>query len=190
MNKEMQRYTHYGPPLLLAVLCALAQGLGWIEYLRFERALIGPEPWRLLTAHVVHLGWMHLALNLAGLGLIWALFGRRLEPWAWAVALVVCALAVSLGLWWHDTDLAWYVGLSGALHGLLVLGALAALKAERRMALLVLAGIALKLGWEQYSGGDTGTAALVGGAVIVNAHLYGALGGMLCAPLLAVAHRG
>lgn len=186
----MQRYTHYWPPLSLAVLCVLAQGLGWVEPLRFDRALIDDEPWRLLTAHVVHLGWMHLALNLAGLGLIWVLFGRRLAPWAWGVGLAVCAMAVGLGLWWRDTDLAWYVGLSGMLHGLLVLGTLAALKAERRTALLVLAGIALKLAWEQHSGGDSGTAALVGGAVIVNAHLYGALGGLLCAPLLFIIRRG
>lgn len=170
-------------PLLLMATSVMAQGMGWVDVLHYDRGLVAAEPWRLLTAHVVHLGWMHLALNLVGLGLIWVLFGRRLVPWAWTVALVVCALAVSLGLWWRDADLAWYVGLSGVLHGLLVLGALAALKTERRTALLVLAGIALKLAWEQYSGGDAGTAALVGGAVIVNAHLYGALGGLLCAPL-------
>jgi len=187
MNTYSEAMQRWWPPLLLITVCLMAQALGWVDALRYERSLAAAEPWRLLTAHVVHLGWMHLALNLAGLCLIWALFGRRLAPWAWGVALVVCALTVGLGLWWRDADLAWYVGLSGVLHGLLVLGALAALRAEPRTALLVLAGVALKLVWEQYSGGDSGTAALVGGAVIVNAHLYGALGGLLCAPLVSAA---
>lgn len=190
MNKYSDSIKRWWPPLLLAAVCLLVQALDWVDALRYERSLLAAEPWRLFTAHVVHLGWVHLVLNLAGLLLIWALFGRALRPWAWGAALLVCALAVSLGLWWRDTDLAWYVGLSGVLHGLLVLGALASLPTERRMALLVLVGVAAKLAWEQYSGGDTGTAALVGGAVIVNAHLYGALGGLLSVPLLASARRG
>lgn len=168
-------------PLLAAVVSFAAQGFGWEVALRYERSLIASEPWRLLSAHLVHLGWEHLVLNLIGLVLIWALFGPVLRPWAWAAAFVWCALVVSCGLYWRDTELAWYVGLSGVLHGLLVLGAVLRLRGERWMALLILAGVAVKLAWEQHVGGDIGTAVMVGGAVIVNAHLYGALGGLLCA---------
>lgn len=184
MNRHAELILHWWPPLLVAIVCIAAQALGWVDALRFERALTGAEPWRLLSGHLVHLGWAHVGMNLAGLMLIWALFGHALKPWVWVAAFVACALAVGLGLYWHDTDLAWYVGLSGVLHGLLVLGALASLRAERRMALLLLVGIAAKLAWEQFTGVDTGTAALVGGAVIVNAHLYGALGGLACVPLV------
>jgi rhomboid family GlyGly-CTERM serine protease len=181
--------SYWWPPLVVAVVCASAQGLGWGEALRYEQALIGAEPWRLLSGHLVHLGWMHLGLNLAGLALIWALVGHALRSWAWGVAFALSALTVGGGLYLHDTGLAWYVGLSGVLHGLLVFGAVAGLHTERRMALTLLVGVAAKLAWEQLSGGDVGTAELVGGAVIVNAHLYGALGGLAAVPLLLLRGR-
>ena len=34
------------------------------------------EYWRLLSGHFAHLGYPHLALNLAGLLLVWLLVGR------------------------------------------------------------------------------------------------------------------
>ncbi len=190
MNGHNAIVTRWWPPLLVVVTCLAAQALGWVEAWRFERGLIAAEPWRLLSAHFVHLGWMHLSLNLGGLLLIWALFGHFVRPAGWAVALLLCALAVGIGLYVFDTALAWYVGLSGVLHGLLVLGAWAARRAEARTALVVLLAIAAKLAWEQITGADTGTAQLVGGAVVVNAHLYGALGGLLCVPLVAFSRRG
>lgn len=171
-------------PLCVAVLCLAIQLSGATEGLRYERALIGEQPWRLVTGHLTHLGWAHLWLNLAGLALIWVLFGHLLQIRTWVAALVVSALMVSGGLYLFDTDLAWYVGLSGVLHGLLVLGALASWREEPRIALLLLAVAAAKLAWEQFTGIDTGTGRLVGGAVIVNAHLYGALGGLACIPLM------
>lgn len=176
-------FANWWLPLLAAAVSLAAQGFGWEGALRYERSLIATEPWRLLSAHLVHLGWEHLVLNLIGLVLIWALFGPALRPWAWAVAFVLCALVVSGGLYWRDTGLDWYVGLSGVLHGLLVLGAALRLRGERWTALIILAGVAVKLAWEQQVGGDIGTAVMVGGAVIVNAHLYGALGGLACAAL-------
>lgn len=190
MNGRNAILRQWWPPLLVAGVCIAAQALGWTGVLRFERGLIAAEPWRLLGAHFVHLGWMHLALNLGGLALMWALFGRGLRPSAWAGALLLCALAVGGGLYLRDTTLAWYVGLSGVLHGLLVVGAVAALRTELRSALLLLLAVGAKLAWEQFTGADTGTAQLVGGDVVVNAHLYGALGGLLCVPLVAFVGLG
>lgn len=184
MNDLRQRLQHWWPPLVLVALSITFQGLGWMESLRYERALLGSEPWRLVSGHLIHLGWNHLLLNLAGLLLIWGLFGQAMRPWVWGAAVVACALTVSGGLYLRDPTLDWYVGLSGVLHGLLLLGALAALRRERPMALLLLAMVVAKLLWEQLGGASSATAELVGGAVIVNAHLYGALGGLLCAPLL------
>jgi membrane associated rhomboid family serine protease len=73
--------------------------------------------------------------------------------------------------------LQWYVGLSGVLHGLLTAGAVAWWRLEDRRLTLVLWLILLtKLTWEQWHGalplsGDLN--------VIVNAHLYGAIGGAM-----------
>lgn len=150
--------------------------------LRYSRpAIAAGEVWRLLTGHLVHLGAAHLALNAAGTVLIAALVGHHLGLRAWAATTIVCALAVAAGLWWLAPQIDWYVGLSGVLHGLLVAGAIAALasRRERVFALIVLAVIATKLAWEQALGPTPGTAALSGGPVVTEAHLFGALGGLL-----------
>ncbi len=151
------------------------------QLLRYERgAILQGEAWRLLTAHLVHLGPSHLLLNLAGLGLVQLLVGPYLPPRAWWAALLLAGLAVSGGLLLLDPGLRWYVGLSGALHGLLAAGALAALLAGGAPweGGLLLALLAAKLAWEQLAGPLPGSEAAAGGPVVVDAHLYGALGGL------------
>src|SRR3569623_2737413 len=80
-------WLHHGLPLLLALsslLIALA-GPDASVALRYERAaILDGEMWRLVSGHLVHLGWSRLVLNLAGLALIWGLYQRRLagfERW-------------------------------------------------------------------------------------------------------------
>lgn len=178
-----RRAWHHALPLALALLSlaiALA-GDAAAELLRYERArLVAGEWWRLLSGHLVHLGWSHLVLNLAGLALIWGLFRQALATAAWWWIALASALAVSAGLYLFEPDLVWYVGLSGVLHGLFVAGLLAALQRERWWGdALLLAVVAAKLGWEQSYGALPGTGAMAGGDVIVDAHLYGAVGGVL-----------
>lgn len=151
-----------------------------VRLLRFERSAIqAGEIWRLLTAHLTHLGWSHLMLNLAGLLLVWLLCGNSLPVRLWWVVLVVCALGVSLGLLLFDPSLKWYVGLSGVLHGLLVAGSIAAWSTGQRDSLLLLVAVGLKLAWEQMLGPLPGSEASAGGRVVVDAHLYGACTGAL-----------
>ena len=91
---------------------------------------------------------------------------------------VLNALFISLGLLLWLPGLTWYVGLSGILHGMLLAGALTlCLQAQREMWWLV--GIVLaKLAWEFWQGASPTTEAEIGGAVIIEAHLLGALGGL------------
>ena len=148
--------------------------------LRFQHdAVIHGQLWRLLSGNFVHLGWSHLGMNLAGLILIWALFGRLLSSTTWLVVLIGSSLGVSLGLLIFDPALVWYVGLSGTLHGLFVAGAVASLRAGYRLEWLLLVVLAGKLTWEQFNGAVPGSTSLAGGAVIVNAHLYGAISGLV-----------
>jgi len=170
---------HVSPPLVLALAALLAQSLGSLETLRLERGLWLEQPWRLITGQLMHLGWTHLAMNLAGLGVVWLILARYLSAWQWWLTVLICGAGVNLGLLAFSTSIDWYVGLSGILHGLLAAGALARLKREPMLALL-LAGLTAKLAWEQFTGQDPGTAQLIGGAVIVDAHLYGALAGAVC----------
>ena len=180
---RVQRLPTWALPAGIAALCVLVAIVDGGSALRYERALVGAEPWRLVTAHQVHLGWMHLALNLAGLAAVWALLGPQLRPGTWLAVFLTCALGVSGGLRVLDPDLEWYVGLSGVLHGMFVAGALAGLRRARLFHGLLLAGVVVKVAWEQYAGVDVGSAELVGGAVVVNAHLYGVLAGFACLPL-------
>ncbi len=175
------------PLLLSALMLALALfGDDARVPLRFDRAaILDGQWWRLLSAHLVHLGGPHLLMNLAGLWLVWALVGPALSSRSWLIVLLADALITGLGLLIFNPQLAWYVGLSGVLHGLLVAGAMADIRAGRRSTWLLLAALAFKLGWEQLAGPLPGSEASAGGTVIVDAHLYGALGGLLLSPLLS-----
>ena len=181
--------------IAVAALLALAAALqlaGAGPALRYSReAVAGGQVWRLVTASLVHLGPAHLALNAAGTVLIAALVGAHLRPPGWAGAWLACALAVGAGLWWGQPQIGWYVGLSGVLHGLVVTGAIAALheRRERLFATVVLAAIAGKLAWEQWSGAMPGTARLAGGPIVTEAHLYGALGGVFAGTVAFVGHH-
>ncbi len=166
----------------LLLLAAILQVSGLTPLLRYSRdAIAAGELWRLATGHLLHLGPAHFALNAVGTMLAAALVGPQLRPFAWVWVWLACALSVSGGLWWLQPEVGWYVGMSGVLHGLIVAGAVTGLGdyRERLFAAVVLVAIAAKLGWEQWSGAIPGTTALAGGSVITEAHLYGAVGGLL-----------
>lgn len=169
-------------PLLLALMsvaAALAGGAGRAA-LRFEReAIAGGELWRLVTGHLVHLGASHLVLNLAGLFLVWLLVGDRHTPVRWWLVTGFSVAVIDLGFWFLDPQLSWYVGLSGLLHGLLMAGVAAGLRqAPLESAILGLVVIG-KIAVEQVTGPLPGSEETSGGPVVVNAHLYGAVAGLL-----------
>jgi rhomboid family GlyGly-CTERM serine protease len=171
--------------LLLAALVLLSlAGENWQSLLRYERAgvLDRAEYWRLFTAHLVHGSALHLLLNVAGLGLIAALFSRDYSLRAWLLILAASMAAIDLGFVLYEPQLQWYVGFSGVLHGALAAGAIAWWRHESRALALSLSSILVaKLAWEQYHG----ALPLSGNMpVIVDAHLYGAIGGAITASIL------
>lgn len=181
---------HWAMPIAVAAIALLLQAIGEIEVWRLQRGLVLAEPWRLASGQLMHLGWTHLMMNLAGLGIVWALFGRDLRAWQWTGAILACAAGVSLGLLWFSPDLDWYVGFSGILHGLLA--AVVLVRIFRRpnvLTVLLLVGLVAKLAWEQFASGDASTAHLIGGTVIVDSHLYGALAGAAWGGFLVLSRR-
>jgi len=171
--------------VVLIALILLFSGETGREWLRFERSGIAAgELWRLLTGHLVHLGVSHAFLNLAGLVLVWFLVGRAFDwkQWLWVMAGSVGA--IDLGLWFGAPSLEWYVGLSGLLHGMLGAGIVAGIVARSGEALILAVVVAGKLAWEQFAGPLPGSETTSGGAVIVDAHLYGVIGGTLVAAML------
>lgn len=178
-------------PLVLAAVVVLLQLLGpdVLRELRYERAdILSGQIWRLMSGHLVHLGWSHLALNAAALGVIWLLFRQEWPQRVWLLIFIIDSLAISAGLLAFHPQLDWSVGLSGALHGLFAAGATSALRTGHRPAALMLGILAAKLLWEQLYSPMPGSEQWIGGAVITAAHLYGALTGLLLAAVLP--HRG
>lgn len=179
------------PAVLAALSLLLAGGGDGIrEALAWERTgLSSGEWWRLCTGHLVHLGWSHLGLNLAGLGLVWYLVGDRLNVRQWLIVAGASVAAMDAGFWFLAPWLDWYVGLSGLLHGLLGAGLLAGLWRRDREAAVIAAFVVAKLAWEQLAGPLPGSESTAGGTVIVDAHLYGAVGGVLGALAAGVTVR-
>jgi rhomboid family GlyGly-CTERM serine protease len=168
--------------IVIVALALLISGDAGREWLRFDRTGIAAgEAWRLLTGHLVHLGVTHALLNLVGLALVWFLVGRTFSSrqWLWVIAGSVAAIDV--GLWFGNPSLEWYVGLYGLLHGMLSAGIVAGLVARSREAAVLAVVVAGKLAWEQFAGPLPGSEATSGGAVIVDAHLYGVVGATLVA---------
>jgi len=153
--------------------------------LRYDRAAIGSgQFWRLLSAHFVHLGWGHALLNVAALLLILWLFGNGVPPMRWVWTGLAAALSVDVGLWVLHPDVSWYVGMSGVLHGLVAAAGVWLMWTAPGIGIPVLAALAGKIGWETVSGPLPMSADLSGGDVIVQAHLWGAIGGIISGIIL------
>jgi rhomboid family GlyGly-CTERM serine protease len=164
-----------------------------VAALRFERAAVaGGQFWRLLTGHLVHLGWSHLLLNIAGLALIWALLGQCYRPLQWLMIVALSAAGIDAGFLWLQPGLQWYVGLSGILHGMLAAGVVSnwAAGGQGRLEAAVLGVFLLgKLAYEHFAGATPSSEWLAGGPVVTEAHLYGACGGLLAAVMLEFGKR-
>lgn len=171
-----------GLALLLACLFLLVPvlwGEAGLRALRYERAALAHgELWRLITAHWVHLNLRHASLNVLGLALMWVLFARDYAPRQWLLVALAAVLAIDAGLWQWDSTVQWYVGSSGALHGVMAAGTLAHLKRRESEGWILALFLAGKLLYEQ----RLGPLPLSGSApVVVDAHLFGVLGGLAAA---------
>ena len=150
--------------------------------LSYNRAALAQgEWWRLLTAHFVHMDAGHALLNGLGVVLMWALFARDYSPLRWLAIYLFSALTISAGLWMFDPQIEWYVGASGALHGVMTAGTLAHLRRRDLDGWILAVFIVGKLAYEQLAG----SMPFAGAAhTVVDAHLYGAVGGLALALLL------
>jgi rhomboid family GlyGly-CTERM serine protease len=120
-------------------------------------------------------------LNGLGVVLMWALFARDYSPLRWLSIWLFAGMTVSTGLWFLNREIDWYVGASGALHGVMSAGTLAHLRRRDLDGWILPVFVTGKLAYEQFSGalpfaGSPDT--------LVDAHLYGAVGGVVLALFL------
>jgi rhomboid family GlyGly-CTERM serine protease len=174
----------YGATLLACVALILAlSGLGeWgRNTLQYERiALAHGQWWRLLSGHLVHLGWRHALLNCAGLTLLWMLFAREFPPRRWLWIALLAAASIDAGLWLLQPTVDWYLGASGVLHGAWAAGACAMYRRGDGSGAALLLLLIVKLVYEQQSGASLFDGEL---PLVSAAHLYGTLGGLIGALL-------
>jgi rhomboid family GlyGly-CTERM serine protease len=177
--------------VLLAVCLVLAGGGDELRDLgRYDRhAIEAGEYWRLVTGHFVHLGFGHLWPNVAALAIVGLLFEDVFRNADWWRLCAASAAAIDLGLYVLDPEVAWYVGLSGVLHGLVAAGALALIVRRQTLGALLAIGLTGKIVFEQIAGPVPFTATSVGGPVVVAAHLYGSIGGVLMQAATEITRR-
>jgi rhomboid family GlyGly-CTERM serine protease len=177
----------YSVPLAIGIMAAALE-LGGEPVrlaLRYQRdAIAAGEFWRLASGHLVHLGVSHMLMNVAALAVLWFVLSPYLKTPDWVASALASMAAIDAGLYFVDDQVLWYVGLSGMLHGFWASASVMAI-GQRRIEGLVLGLLLIgKLLYESMAGSVGLTAAIAGGAVVTEAHAWGALGGFSSALVL------
>lgn len=171
-----------------AIFIAVMALLAWAHpivnpWLRYDRAaVLHGQLWRLITCQLVHLNLWHFLLNTSGLVLILFFFRDLLDRFRFWLWFLVGSLGVGLIFVLFDPGLSWYLGLSDLIQSLLVLCLLLGWRGNPVLHSLVLAVVVGKLIWEHSPGYDDNyLRAWIHAPVYVNAHLYGAIMGVVLA---------
>jgi len=185
---------HFLPVFSVVIIAILAfiieqtnLGNSFTSFFVYQRLSISKgEIWRLFTGHFLHTNSYHLLLNLAALIMLWLLHGRFYTQVNYALLFLFSALSTSLGIYYFSPDLLQYVGLSGVEHGVLVFGAIMDIRSKNRVGYLLLLGLCLKIVYEQTYGASTEVSNLINANIAIDAHLWGALGGLLFAMIYPI----
>ncbi len=122
-------FKHYKEHILVIVITLTSLIIMFFEpvsseWLRYQSAEVNQgQWWRILTANLCHSNWNHWALNISGLWLMDLFYQPVMSAKLRANLLLFCML-LNVTLLHFLLDIGWYVGLSGALHGYLIGGAL------------------------------------------------------------------
>ncbi|WP_305464020.1 rhombosortase [Photobacterium leiognathi] len=147
-----------------------------------RQAIINGELWRILTGNITHTNWAHLAMNAAAFAIISFIFRAHFHTKGYSLLILLLSLIIGLGLF--ATNITWYAGFSGVLHGIFAWGCIRDIQAKTKGGWLLLLGLTIKIGWEQYFGGSVSSEELIGVRVATEAHLIGAITGAVSALII------
>ncbi|WP_299798815.1 rhombosortase [uncultured Shewanella sp.] len=178
---------------MAAVITACCIFLYFLELeslLAFRRSAIGAgDYWRLISGNLLHTNHWHLVMNLAGLWVLLLLFKPHFSALSFtSVFILLCALQ-GLGLYLFFPLLSGYVGLSGMLHGLFTYGAIKDIAAGIKSGYLLLAGVFIKVGYEQIFGASEQVTQMIDARVATEAHLIGVVTGILLSILVGLLYK-
>jgi len=168
--------------VIIAIFAILAYFFNYAasELFVYQYQLISQgELWRTFTGHFFHTNGIHLLLNLAALVLLWALHGHFYSVKSYSLLFITSALICSAGLYFFSPEIHQYVGLSGVLHGVFVFGAIMDIRHKDKTGYLLFVGVWLKIAHEQFYGASEQVSSLINANVAIDAHLWGAIGGLL-----------
>jgi rhomboid family GlyGly-CTERM serine protease len=176
--------------LVLGILAISLLSQFFSQHLIFERSqILSGELWRLLSGHFVHVGFVHMLFNMAGLILTFHIFKPYFSDLEWVLITVSSSLLISAGFLLFLTTLHWYAGFSGVLHGLLAAGALVGISERSPLSAMILSILIAKIGFESILGPMQISEGIIRARIIVEAHLAGAASGSVTALCLIALRR-
>lgn len=190
-SKPLFRSVHFAPLLLAALLVAIySLGEGVASWLHYDRAqILSGQLWRAISCHFVHANLVHLCLNITGIIMTWFLWHAWFSPRYFVYGILFCAAGTGAGLLLFNPELDYYHGFSGVLHGLFAIGALAAARDRDWLGYLFGFLLVIKLLTEYLSGTAIIGTEFLRGPVITDAHLWGALTGLVVGSFMSFRRR-
>jgi rhomboid family GlyGly-CTERM serine protease len=179
MNQFLRKYAF---ALAISHICIISYLLLpksnlWMAY---DRVLVEDgQWWRLITANVIHLGGWHTLMNLASLWLISFIFQPLLKMSYWIswVLLLYFVNILAMHLW--TPHIIHYVGMSGALYGLIAACATAELRLGVKLSGILLIVVGIKIFVPEIIGVQSEYDEFLGGSVVEESHIIGFIEGLI-----------
>jgi len=149
------------------------------DLLRYQRETFTSNFQQSISHAFIHINFRHLQLNTAALICLFILFNRAFQTFAWLLVLLISAASSAVGIYFFSPQVEWVVGLSGALHGLAVYAVLRSKAHPIWVFLISIKIIIEQLHWFDHSSLTSLTSNWISHQIIVDAHLWGAAGGLL-----------
>ncbi|WP_198436725.1 rhombosortase [Moritella sp. F3] len=173
--------------LCLIIFAISADNITVWDYNR--ELIIEGEYWRIISGNFNHTNIYHLLLNLSALTVIAGLHYRYYSSIAYASLILCLSIGVGIGILWLSPSTHLYVGLSGILHGIIIVGAIIDVSKKYYSGYVLIIGTIIKVLHEQLFDSSAEMSQLIAAKVLTEAHLYGLVTGFIIAPLFVYLNK-